>query len=280
MSGANSRSDHPPEETNRRGKGRATHDQGRLSVPQSTLQAFGRPSLPPIATQLNFPQSVQPQQGIQPTARDYGLSEPLTRGPFSDYRLLPLPTSQIVTPTSSITPYSSSGPSIGSGYGFAEFRAQDRPSALRQLSGQYIPAATSLGESSTTTELRVRANQGHDPGTAPDPGSDQTLLPEPSTVQSQPVSGGAAGHELTECPHCGTKATNTFDLENHIIQRHPNEKPYKCIECGRFLSSRSHRNRHMRTHDMGRPIFSCTKCGNIYFQESGLYDHKKTCTVA
>uniref|UniRef100_A0A914VYU7 C2H2-type domain-containing protein n=1 Tax=Plectus sambesii TaxID=2011161 RepID=A0A914VYU7_9BILA len=77
-----------------------------------------------------------------------------------------------------------------------------------------------------------------------------------------------------QCPICFAQ----FDLEKsyveHMWQVHGNKRPFRCEDCGLYLSYRSSLYNHRKIHSDKRP-FSCTECSATFRWNNSLKYHMK-----
>ncbi|NXQ58028.1 ZN347 protein, partial [Anthoscopus minutus] len=55
-------------------------------------------------------------------------------------------------------------------------------------------------------------------------------------------------------------------------QLHDEEKPHKCLECGKSFRKSSHLTRHVMVHTGERP-YKCGECGRAFRASSNLIRH-------
>ena len=64
------------------------------------------------------------------------------------------------------------------------------------------------------------------------------------------------------------------ELKAHMNRTHPDEGKitYKCVQCSKFLASKSSLGHHMKAH-LGNKSESCTFCKRTFIDKSGLMRH-------
>ena len=62
------------------------------------------------------------------------------------------------------------------------------------------------------------------------------------------------------CAFCGYIAAYSFNLKEHIMRRHTNEKPFKCEECPLRFVQNSELTRHKRNRHTKELLYKCEVC--------------------
>ncbi|KAG6924155.1 zinc finger protein 501-like, partial [Chelydra serpentina] len=79
-----------------------------------------------------------------------------------------------------------------------------------------------------------------------------------------------------KCLDCGKSFSVRTNLITHW-KNHTGEKPYKCLECGKSFRQSSHLITHQRLHTGERP-YKCLECGKSFNVRSALIAHQRTHT--
>lgn len=77
-----------------------------------------------------------------------------------------------------------------------------------------------------------------------------------------------------ECSFCKTMFSYKSDLGEHIKNKHSDERPFLCSECGARFSRNDYLVVHMRRHTGEKP-FTCKYCGKGFPRSTDLNVHEK-----
>ncbi|XP_013929961.1 PREDICTED: zinc finger protein 678-like, partial [Thamnophis sirtalis] len=75
-----------------------------------------------------------------------------------------------------------------------------------------------------------------------------------------------------KCLECGKNFSKSSHLISHKMT-HSKEKPYTCIECGKAFRDNCSLRSHQRNHNGERP-YKCMECGKTFTQSGNLTSHK------
>ncbi|XP_077779433.1 uncharacterized protein LOC114592665 [Podarcis muralis] len=84
------------------------------------------------------------------------------------------------------------------------------------------------------------------------------------------------GTRRNACPALVKNTGHKSDVNGHW-KVHAEEKPYKCMECGKNFSQSTLLRLHQRIHTGDKP-YSCSECGKRFYDRSHLNSHKRTHT--
>ncbi|MEJ1275010.1 hypothetical protein NN561_005904 [Cricetulus griseus] len=79
-----------------------------------------------------------------------------------------------------------------------------------------------------------------------------------------------------KCLECGKYFYYKSQITEHQ-RSHTGEKPYGCIECGKSFSYKSHLTVHQRSHTGEKP-HECTECSKVFYYKSQLTRHQRSHT--
>ncbi|KAG6921594.1 zinc finger protein 251, partial [Chelydra serpentina] len=79
-----------------------------------------------------------------------------------------------------------------------------------------------------------------------------------------------------KCLDCGKRFRFSANLIKHW-RTHTGEKSYECLDCGKSFSEKSHFITHQRLHTGERP-YKCLECGKKFNETSHLMSHHRTHT--
>ena len=79
------------------------------------------------------------------------------------------------------------------------------------------------------------------------------------------------------CSFCPMSFKYAMQLQQHLRQQHPSERPHVCQYCQSRFSQQSHLTTHERTHTGERP-YVCQYCQSRFTRQSNLTAHERTHT--
>ncbi|KAK8729838.1 hypothetical protein OTU49_008350 [Cherax quadricarinatus] len=93
-----------------------------------------------------------------------------------------------------------------------------------------------------------------------------TIIPRPGVDQS-----GAS----FVCWICGLDLQKSLQFEEHMVDQHSVDKPYRCDDCGVTFKRKAHLDRHRRIHLPTRP-YQCGVCGKGFTRNEHVRRHSFT----
>nr|CAH7729040.1 unnamed protein product [Callosobruchus chinensis] len=101
---------------------------------------------------------------------------------------------------------------------------------------------------------------------------DRHMLEHPETASS---------YKFSSCHHCGAKFKIKADLDEHLVENHPNfivslsRKVYECTYCVYKTTVKKSLDKHMSSHPEADPseTFTCIHCDAIVKSRNALTDH-------
>ncbi|CAL4248104.1 unnamed protein product, partial [Meganyctiphanes norvegica] len=77
------------------------------------------------------------------------------------------------------------------------------------------------------------------------------------------------------CWICGLDLQKSLQFEEHMVDQHSVEKPYRCDDCGVTFKRKAHLDRHRRIHLPVRP-YQCAVCGKGFTRNEHVRRHSFT----
>ncbi|MCL4132152.1 UNVERIFIED_CONTAM: hypothetical protein GTU68_005140, partial [Idotea baltica] len=77
------------------------------------------------------------------------------------------------------------------------------------------------------------------------------------------------------CWICGLNLQKSLPFEEHMVEQHSIEKPYRCEDCGVTFKQKAHIDRHRRIHLPTRP-YQCGICGKGFTRNEHVRRHSFT----
>lgn len=77
------------------------------------------------------------------------------------------------------------------------------------------------------------------------------------------------------CWICGIDMQKSLQFEEHMVDQHSVEKPYRCDDCGVTFKRKAHLDRHRRIHLPIRP-YQCSVCGKGFTRNEHVRRHSFT----
>eukprot|EP00088_Acartia_fossae_P048134 TRINITY_DN5243_c0_g1_i1.p1 TRINITY_DN5243_c0_g1~~TRINITY_DN5243_c0_g1_i1.p1 ORF type:complete len:541 (-),score=41.31 TRINITY_DN5243_c0_g1_i1:320-1942(-) len=75
------------------------------------------------------------------------------------------------------------------------------------------------------------------------------------------------------CPQCGKVLNSKYNLQQHIMLKHENHKPFSCDVCNKKFSLQFYLNSHMKIHTKEMP-FTCSYCNKSFARKVALKNHE------
>ncbi|KAG0720669.1 Zinc finger protein 805 [Chionoecetes opilio] len=101
----------------------------------------------------------------------------------------------------------------------------------------------------------------------------QNTLPPPGTIIPRP--GGDTSGTSFVCWICGLDMQKSLQFEEHMVDQHSVDKPYRCDDCGVTFKRKAHLDRHRRIHLPTRP-YQCAVCGKGFTRNEHVRRHSFT----
>ena len=102
--------------------------------------------------------------------------------------------------------------------------------------------------------------------------SGQSNLP-PGTIIPRP--GIDTSGTSFVCWICGLDMQKSLQFEEHMVDQHSVDKPYRCDDCGVTFKRKAHLDRHRRIHLPTRP-YQCAVCGKGFTRNEHVRRHSFT----
>ncbi|XP_063878783.1 zinc finger protein 572-like isoform X2 [Scylla paramamosain] len=103
--------------------------------------------------------------------------------------------------------------------------------------------------------------------------SGQSTLPPPGTIIARP--GVDTSGASFVCWICGLDMQKSLQFEEHMVDQHSVDKPYRCDDCGVTFKRKAHLDRHRRIHLPTRP-YQCAVCGKGFTRNEHVRRHSFT----
>ena len=94
-----------------------------------------------------------------------------------------------------------------------------------------------------------------------------TIVHRPPNVDSSP--------NVFVCWICGLDLQKSLQFEEHMVEQHSVDKPYRCEDCGVTFKRKAHLDRHRRIHLPTRP-YQCGICGKGFTRNEHVRRHSFT----
>ncbi|KAJ6635279.1 Zinc finger protein, partial [Pseudolycoriella hygida] len=94
-------------------------------------------------------------------------------------------------------------------------------------------------------------------------------------LENHEIEGTCVKEENPQCRFCKETFTNVSNLEDHLAQIHPVDRPHLCPICKKTFQSVSNRNTHLQSHNKG-DTYKCSDCGQGFKSKVYLNKHKKS----
>ncbi|KAF8508062.1 hypothetical protein JB92DRAFT_651700 [Gautieria morchelliformis] len=115
--------------------------------------------------------------------------------------------------------------------------------------------------------------------------------PEHISMQVAPITSAADLKELIsttkvsgitsywcDYPTCSRRFKTRRQVITHLRHIHLEEKPFKCVTCGKHFAHKQDANRHVNAKNRGK-IYGCAVCPKWYAREDYRNKHEKRCSL-
>ena len=155
-------------------------------------------------------------------------------------------------------------------------------SAVR-VSSNGFTSPTSSQQSASITTVPVMTSVANNAVQLPLGGGKLTTVKQerkrgelpPGTIYHRPPPPDPLANSVFVCWICGLDMQKSLQFEEHMIEQHSIDKPYRCDDCGVTFKRKAHLDRHRRIHLPTRP-YQCGICGKGFTRNEHVRRHAYT----